>query len=173
MSLHLCIACSFSISGIQPRGFHFGAGPLVRKHMLSSASDSHRTAFLRVQYGVMVKDIVQAISDLRGAVGGGKDQGIVIGKSSANIVPTDGEQCYKHGSCPPMPIGLAHRWCANPLYLSPCLHPPTVSSSASTLRRKVQLVGAECLSYLQIDGTPYASCSISPTPPCTCCWYQH
>lgn len=49
-----------------------------------------KEAFTVVQpYGVMVKNIVQAISDLRGAVGGGKDQGIIRGKLSANIVPTD------------------------------------------------------------------------------------
>lgn len=35
-----------------------------------------------------VSDVVQAISDLRGSVGGGKDQGILAG-GRANIVPTD------------------------------------------------------------------------------------
>jgi len=39
-------------------------------------------------YGVDVKTLIQAISDLRGAVGGGKDQGIVI-NGAANINPTD------------------------------------------------------------------------------------
>ena len=39
-------------------------------------------------YGVTVQTIVQKISDLRGSVGGGKDQGIVVG-GKANIVPTD------------------------------------------------------------------------------------
>ena len=39
-------------------------------------------------YGVNVQTIVQKISDLRGSVGGGKDQGIVVG-GKANIVPTD------------------------------------------------------------------------------------
>lgn len=40
-------------------------------------------------FGVPVSAVVQGISDLRGAVGGGKDQGIVNGDGSANIVPTD------------------------------------------------------------------------------------
>lgn len=39
-------------------------------------------------YGVNVETIVKAISDLRGAVGGGKDQGIVV-DGNANIVVTD------------------------------------------------------------------------------------
>ena len=39
-------------------------------------------------YGVTVQTIVQKISDLRGAVGGGKDQGLVVG-GKANIQPTD------------------------------------------------------------------------------------
>jgi hypothetical protein len=39
-------------------------------------------------YGVPVSTIVQKISDLRGAVGGGKDQSIVV-DGKANIVPTD------------------------------------------------------------------------------------
>jgi hypothetical protein len=39
-------------------------------------------------YGVNVETIVKAISDLRGAVGGGKDQGIVL-DGRANIVVAD------------------------------------------------------------------------------------
>lgn len=39
-------------------------------------------------YGVTVEAIVKAISDLRRAVGGGKDQGIVV-DGKANIIPTD------------------------------------------------------------------------------------
>jgi len=39
-------------------------------------------------YGVDVKTLIQKISDLRGAVGGGKDQGIVV-NGTANINPTD------------------------------------------------------------------------------------
>ncbi len=39
-------------------------------------------------YGVTVAQLIQAISNLRGAVGGGKDQGIVV-DGKANIVPTD------------------------------------------------------------------------------------
>lgn len=39
-------------------------------------------------YGVTVKDVVNGISALRGAVGGGKDQGIVV-DGKANIVVTD------------------------------------------------------------------------------------
>jgi hypothetical protein len=39
-------------------------------------------------YGVPVSTIVQKISDLRAAVGGGKDQSIVV-DGKANIVPTD------------------------------------------------------------------------------------
>jgi Ferritin-like domain len=39
-------------------------------------------------YKVPVSDVVQAISDLRGAAGNKKDQGIVI-NGKANIVPTD------------------------------------------------------------------------------------
>ncbi len=39
-------------------------------------------------YGVTVETIVQKISDLRGAAGGGKDQGLVVG-GKANILPTD------------------------------------------------------------------------------------
>ncbi|WP_407543505.1 ferritin-like domain-containing protein (plasmid) [Deinococcus radiomollis] len=39
-------------------------------------------------YGVDVKTLIQAISDLRGAVGGGKDQGLVV-NGAANIIPTD------------------------------------------------------------------------------------
>ena len=39
-------------------------------------------------YGVTVAQLIQKISDLRGAVGGGKDQGIVV-DGKANIVPTD------------------------------------------------------------------------------------
>jgi Ferritin-like domain len=41
-------------------------------------------------YGVTVEAIVKAISDLRGAVGGGKDQGIVV-DGKANIVVADGD----------------------------------------------------------------------------------
>jgi hypothetical protein len=40
-------------------------------------------------YGVKVVSIISAISKLRGAVGGGKDQGIVTSLTSSNIVPTD------------------------------------------------------------------------------------
>ncbi len=40
-------------------------------------------------FGIPVSAVVQGISDLRGAVGGGKDQGIVNEDGSANIVPTD------------------------------------------------------------------------------------
>ena len=39
-------------------------------------------------YGVDVKTLIGAISDLRGALGGGKDQGLVVG-GKANINPTD------------------------------------------------------------------------------------
>jgi Ferritin-like domain len=39
-------------------------------------------------YGVPVSAVVQGISDLRAAAGGGKDQGIVVG-GKANIIPTD------------------------------------------------------------------------------------
>ena len=39
-------------------------------------------------YGLTVAQLIQKISDLRGAVGGGKDQGIVV-DGKANIVPTD------------------------------------------------------------------------------------
>ncbi len=39
-------------------------------------------------YNVTVETIVQKISDLRGSVGGGKDQGLVVG-GKANILPTD------------------------------------------------------------------------------------
>ena len=39
-------------------------------------------------FGVTVEQLIQAISDLRGALGGGKDQGLVIG-GKANINPTD------------------------------------------------------------------------------------
>ncbi len=39
-------------------------------------------------FGLPVADVVQGISDLRGSVGGGKDQGIVV-DGEANIVPTD------------------------------------------------------------------------------------
>ncbi|WP_424952456.1 ferritin-like domain-containing protein [Deinococcus sp.] len=39
-------------------------------------------------YGVDVKTLIGLISDLRGAVGGGKDQGLVVG-GKANINPTD------------------------------------------------------------------------------------
>ncbi len=41
-------------------------------------------------YNVTVQTIVQKISDLRGSVGGGKDQGIVVG-GKANIQPTDAD----------------------------------------------------------------------------------
>jgi Ferritin-like domain len=41
-------------------------------------------------YGVPVSAVVQGISDLRGAAGNGKDQGIVVG-GKANIVPTDAD----------------------------------------------------------------------------------
>jgi rubrerythrin len=40
-------------------------------------------------YGAKVSTIVNAISKLRGSVGGGKDQGIVTSSTAANIVPTD------------------------------------------------------------------------------------
>ena len=39
-------------------------------------------------YGVTVQAIVQAISDLRAAAGGGSDQGIVV-NGKANIIPTN------------------------------------------------------------------------------------
>ncbi len=39
-------------------------------------------------FGLPVADVVQGISDLRGSVGGGKDQGIVL-DGEANINPTD------------------------------------------------------------------------------------
>ena len=39
-------------------------------------------------FGLPVVDVVQGISDLRGKVGGGKDQGIVL-DGDANIIPTD------------------------------------------------------------------------------------
>lgn len=39
-------------------------------------------------YNVTVETIVQKISDLRASVGGGKDQGLVVG-GKANILPTD------------------------------------------------------------------------------------
>ncbi len=39
-------------------------------------------------YGLTVAQLIQKISDLRGTVGGGKDQGIVV-DGKANIVPTD------------------------------------------------------------------------------------
>jgi hypothetical protein len=41
-------------------------------------------------YGVTVQTIVQKISDLRASVGGGKDQGLVVG-GKANIQPTDAD----------------------------------------------------------------------------------
>jgi Ferritin-like domain len=39
--------------------------------------------------GLKVSQIVQAISDLRGSVGGGKDQGILGANGKGNILPTD------------------------------------------------------------------------------------
>lgn len=42
------------------------------------------------QYGAKVSTIVAAIAKLRGAVGGGKDQGILRANGEANIVPTNG-----------------------------------------------------------------------------------
>ena len=39
-------------------------------------------------FGITVQEVVQGISDLRGAVGGGSDQGLVI-EGEANIIPTD------------------------------------------------------------------------------------
>lgn len=83
-----------------------GAAPLIEsRDYLSAAAgilavEAYHASLVRtllfkeaftvvLPYGVMVKDIVQAISDLRGAVGGGKDQGIIRGVNSANIVPTD------------------------------------------------------------------------------------
>ena len=39
-------------------------------------------------FGITVQEVVQGISDLRGSVGGMKDQGIVV-DGEANIVPTD------------------------------------------------------------------------------------
>jgi hypothetical protein len=39
-------------------------------------------------YNVTVETVVQAISDLRGAAGGGKDQGLVL-NGKANIIPVD------------------------------------------------------------------------------------
>jgi hypothetical protein len=41
-------------------------------------------------YGVTVEAVVNGIAALRGAVGGGKDQGIVV-DGRANIIPTDGD----------------------------------------------------------------------------------
>lgn len=41
-------------------------------------------------FGVPVSAVVEGISALRGAVGGGKDQGIVL-DGRANIIPTDGD----------------------------------------------------------------------------------
>jgi Ferritin-like domain len=41
--------------------------------------------------GLKVSQIVQAISDLRGSVGGGKDQGIIGANGKGNILPTDGD----------------------------------------------------------------------------------
>ena len=39
-------------------------------------------------FGIPVREVVQGISDLRGSVGGGSDQGIVV-DGEANIIPTD------------------------------------------------------------------------------------
>ena len=43
----------------------------------------------KTPFGVPVSDVVQGISDLRGTLGGGKDEGIVNDDGSANIIPTD------------------------------------------------------------------------------------
>ena len=40
-------------------------------------------------FGAPVSAVVQGISDLRGSLGGGKDEGIVNDDGSANIIPTD------------------------------------------------------------------------------------
>lgn len=42
-------------------------------------------------YGLKTYKIVAAISALRAAAGGGKDEGIIDAGMQANIVPTDGE----------------------------------------------------------------------------------
>jgi len=83
-----------------------GAAPLIKnKDFLAAAAgilavEAYHASLVRtllfqisetivLPYNVKVKVIVQAISDLRGSVGGGKDQGIVDDKGMANIVPTD------------------------------------------------------------------------------------
>ena len=55
-------------------------------------------------YGVTVAQLIQAISDLRGAVGGGKDQGIVV-NGQANIVVTDGNSiAFSRSTAEVLPI---------------------------------------------------------------------
>lgn len=44
---------------------------------------------VQVTPALKVSDVVKAISDLRGSVGGGKDQGILDAKGKANIIVTD------------------------------------------------------------------------------------
>jgi len=44
---------------------------------------------VQVTPSLKVSDVVQAISNLRGSVGGGKDQGILDANGKANIIPTD------------------------------------------------------------------------------------
>ena len=44
---------------------------------------------VKTPYGLTVEQLVNAISALRGALGGGKDQGITV-DGRANIIPTDG-----------------------------------------------------------------------------------
>lgn len=84
-----------------------GAAPLIvsREYLAAAAGilavEAYHASLVRTllykermtvvePYGVMVEAIVQAISDLRGSLGGGKDQGIVGKNGTANIVPTDG-----------------------------------------------------------------------------------
>jgi len=60
-------------------------------------------------FGLPVADVVQGISDLRAAVGGGSDQGIVVA-GEANIVPTDDDG---------IAFARTPRQVANIVYLNP------------------------------------------------------
>jgi rubrerythrin len=73
-----------------------GAAPLISsKDVLSAAAGLlaveayHASEIRTILFALGLTSPAQKISDLRGTLGGGKDQGIVGGNGQANIVPTD------------------------------------------------------------------------------------